>query len=71
MAWPFWLGIGVPLKLKLWLGNRLATWAGMAYVWKRNARRRRIWVWLLAINVVSLGALAGLFFWLHQRSLHR
>ena len=71
MAWPAWLWIGTPLKLKLWLGNRLATWTGMWYMWKRAHPGRRIWPWLLALNAVSLGVLVALFFWLHQRATLR
>ena len=67
MVWPSWLWIGTPFKLFVWLGNRLLTWTGLYYVWKRFRSRKRFWWWLLLINVVSVGVLIGFFFWLHTR----
>lgn len=57
MVWPHWLWIGTPLKFSLWLLNRLATWTGLLYVWRRRRSKRLFWVWLILINAVSLGAL--------------
>ena len=71
MIWPSWLWIGTPAKFFLWVGNRLATWTGSLYFWKRFRSRRAVWVWLLLINTVSLAALALLLFWLHVRASHR
>ena len=69
MLWPAWLNLGTPLKFSLWLGNRLATWTGMALVWKRQRAKRsfRLWLWLMAGNAVSFIALAGALFWLAHR----
>ena len=69
IVWPSWLWIGSPLKMGLWLVNRLATWTGMFYVWKRFRSTPRFWVWFALINVMSLGAMGLLFFWLHRRHL--
>ncbi|MBI3011328.1 MAG: hypothetical protein HYY58_02415 [Candidatus Omnitrophica bacterium] len=69
MVWPAWLAIGTPLKLSLWLANRLATWTGLVYVWGRLRSRRWFWVWVVVANVVSLSALALAFLWLHRLSL--
>ena len=70
MVWPSWLWIGTPLKFFLWLGNRLATWTGSFFLWKRWRARRRVWLWLILVNLMSFGALGVLFFWLHTRSRH-
>ena len=69
MVWPAWLGLGTPLKFSLWLTNRLATWTGMALVWKRRRATRgvRLWLWLMAGNAVSFIALAVVLFWLAHR----
>lgn len=64
--WPAWVGIGTPLTFSLWLVNRLATWTGLIYLWRRVRFRRFAWVWLSLINVASLGALGLVFYWLHQ-----
>lgn len=57
-----------PLKLTLWMGNRLATWTGLLYVWRRVAHRPQRWrvflVWSVWINLLSLGVMAGVFYWL-------
>ena len=66
MLWPAWLWIGTRQKFVLWLSNRLVTWTGSVYFWRRFRGRQRIWAWLLLINAVSLSALALLFFWLHH-----
>lgn len=68
MIWPAWLWIGTPLKFSVWMTNRVATWTGSFYVWKRARSRRRVWMWLLLLNAVSLGALCLFLFWLHARS---
>ena len=64
---PPWLWISTPLKLFLWLGNRLLTWTGVFLLWRRFRARRSVWVWLTLFNMVSLSMLGGLFFWLHHR----
>ena len=69
MVWPSWLWIGTRLKLSLWLANRLATWTGLVYLWRRLRSRRLFWLWVIIVNLISLGALAFLFLWLHRLSL--
>ncbi len=64
MVWPSWLWVGTSLKPCLWLVNRLATWTGVRYFWKRQRSRRSFWVWVILINVVSLAGLGLLFCWL-------
>ncbi|MBI3319959.1 MAG: hypothetical protein HYZ89_05180 [Candidatus Omnitrophica bacterium] len=60
--------LGSPLKLMLWAGNRLATWTGLLYLWRRVAKRPQRWrvflVWALWINLLSLSVMAGLLYWL-------
>ena len=68
MIWPSWLWIGSPLKFSLWLVNRLATWTGVIYMWRRFRAQRHVWLWLVLLNLVSLGVLGVVFFWLHTRS---
>ena len=46
MIWPAWLWIGTPLKFSVWMTNRLATWTGSFYVWKRARSKQRVWMWL-------------------------
>ncbi len=70
MVWPAWLWIGTPLKFWLWFVNRLATWTGVAYLWKRFRSQRLFWVWVSLFNIVSLAGLGVLFFWLHARFSH-
>lgn len=65
--WPSWLWISSPVKCVIWLGNRLLTWTGIYYVWRRFRSRRRFWCWFILINLASLSTLIGLFFWLHTR----
>ncbi|MBI3996221.1 MAG: hypothetical protein HY352_01055 [Candidatus Omnitrophica bacterium] len=71
MLLPSWLWIGTPVKVVLWLANRLATWTGSWYFWKRFKGRRRLWLWLLALNALSFTALGGVFYWIHVRRMHR
>ena len=71
MPWPAWLWIGTPLKAGLWIGNRLFTWTGLLYFWRRFRSQRFFWLWLILINTASLGSLCLLFFWLHLRSSPR
>ena len=66
MVWPSWLWIGTPVKFSLWLLNRLATWTGLFYLWRRFRSQRLFWVWFAVINVASLSGLAILFFWLRK-----
>ena len=66
MIWPSWLWVGTPLKFILWLSNRVATWMGSFFLWKRFRARRAIWGWLMFFNIISLSALGLLFFCLHQ-----
>ena len=68
MAWFSWLWIGTPFKFALWLANRVATWTGLFFLWRRWQSRRHAWLWLLLLNAVSFGALALIFFWLRARS---
>ena len=68
MAWPAWLWIGTRVKFFLWAANRLTTWAGSFVFWKPYRSRRGIWVWLMLLNLLSLSALALLFYWLYARA---
>ena len=68
MAFPGWLWIGTPFKFWLWCLNRLATWTGAFYVWKRFRARRAFWMWIVLLNLVSLSGLVLVFFWLHHRA---
>ena len=61
----FWLGS--PLKAMLWLGNRLATWTGLFFLWKRFRESRFVWVWLFLINAVSIGGLVMLLRWVSSK----
>lgn len=67
--WAFFLGS--PLKVGLWIGNRLVTWTGLLYVWRRVANGPQRWrtflVWATWINPLSLGVLAGLWYYLLAR----
>ena len=67
---PSWLWIGTRLKFSLWVTNRLLTWTGGYYVWKRFRARRDFWVWIIPMNVVSFVALGGLLYWPHLRRVH-
>ncbi len=67
MIWPAWLWIGTPAKFCAWLGNRLMTWVGSFYLWKRQRRHKRFWMWLLAVNLVSMSGLVLLLYWWHVR----
>ena len=69
MVWPAWLSLATPMKFSLWLANRIATWTGLFYFWKRFRSQRHFWVWLALINVVSLGGLCLVLFWLHVRAV--
>ena len=62
MLWPSWLWITTPVKFSIWLCNRIATWCGQFYLWKRIRSKRVFWVVL--INLCSLGILVLVFFWL-------
>ncbi len=62
-----WLWISSPLKFSLWVVNRVATWTGVFYLWKRFRSTRHFWAWITLINVVSLCGLGLVFFWLHRR----
>ena len=67
MVWPAWLWVGTRLKFVLWLSNRLATWTGLFFVWRRWRSRRLIWLWLSLLNLVSLGGLLWFFFWRYAK----
>ena len=67
MVWPAWLWVGTRLKFVLWLSNRLATWTGLFFVWRRWRSRRLIWLWLGLLNLVSLGGLLWFFFWRYAK----
>ena len=36
MPWPAWLWVSTPLKLGVYLVNRLATWLGVFYLWRQT-----------------------------------
>ena len=67
MVWPSWLWLTSPFKWALWIFNRLATWTGLFFFWKRFRAQRHFWLWIIFINAVSMGVLALVFFWLHAR----
>lgn len=60
-----------PLKLVMVVGNRLATWTGMAVVWLKLKgtpnRVKRFLVWGLLLNVLSLSLLAGVWWIVGKR----
>ena len=62
MLWPPWLWISTPVKFLIWLFNRVVTWSGQFYLWKRIRSKRFLWIAL--INLCSLGILVLIFFWL-------
>ena len=68
MIWPPWLWIGTPMKFGLWLSNRITTWLGSFYLWRRFRSRRSLWFWLILVNVLSWGLLGAVFFWLSHRA---
>ena len=70
MIWPAWLWIGTPVKFATWLVNRLATWSGSFYLWKRLRSHRFFWLWFVVINTVSMGMLVAALFWLHHHFSH-
>ena len=70
MLWPAWLWIGTPVKFSVWLMNRLATWTGVGYVWKRFRTQRHVWVWLILLNVVSMAGLALALRWLYYQHVN-
>jgi hypothetical protein len=66
---PAWLWLTTPLKFGLWLANRLVTWAGLFWLWRRWRQHRSVWLRLALVNAASLGLLGGVFFWLWRSSL--
>ena len=65
---PFFFLLGSPLKLAMWIGNRVLTWTGLMVLWRKLKhapdRVRRFLLVGLAINAVSLLLLVGLLrFW--------
>ena len=68
IAWPSWLLLSSPVKLVLWIANRLATWTGVFYLWRRFRAKPHFWVWLVLLNACSFGGLCLVFFWLHARA---
>ncbi len=71
MTGPLAFLLGSPLKLVLWIGNRLATWTGLCYVWQRVKASPRRWraflLWAVCINLFSLSLLIGVLYWLAHR----
>ena len=65
---------GSPIKIAVWVGNRIATWTGLVVMWKRlkghPQRPKHFFLWLVVINGVSLALLVGLLWWLAHRSAH-
>ncbi len=66
VGWTAWW-IGTPVKFVLWLGNRLVTGFGLALVWRRFRSSRWVWPTLIVVNVVSLGGLALVIYWISHR----
>ena len=62
--------VASPVKLAVWLGNRVVAGTSLVVIWQRLKaapnRLRRFLPWLLIINVVSIG-----LFVLTLRLLHR
>ena len=62
--------VGSPLKLGVFIGNRVATWTGLLVVWQKlkgNPQRFRHFLgWLVIINAVSFSLLACVLWWLHR-----
>ena len=58
---------GSPLKIAIWLGNRVATWTGLFVVWKHlkghPQRPKRFFLWLVLMNGVSMALLVGALWW--------
>ena len=57
-TWAIVLGILTsPIKLVIWLANRLATWLGIFFVWKKLEgspnRKRHFIMWMVVINTIS------------------
>ena len=56
--------VGSPIKMAMWIGNRLATWTGLAVLWHRLKddpnRKRRFLGWMMVINTLSFGLLIGI-----------
>jgi hypothetical protein len=67
MPWPAWLLLSSPLKIGLWVSNRVATGTSLYFSRRRVRGRRAFWVWCLLLNGASLVALAALFWWLHRQ----
>ena len=71
-ATSFWaLVFGSPLKVTMWVGNRLATWTGLAWIWRRLRghphRPRWFAAWMIVVNVVSYLAFFWGVWWLTHR----
>lgn len=57
---------GSPMNLALWVGNRLATWTGLFFVWKKlHGQPHRVHWFLLWGALVNAVSLAGLLVVLH------
>ena len=69
MTVPAWFWISSPLKFFLWLFNRMATWTGSFVLWKRRRSTRRFLIGMIVLNMVSIGILGFIFFWLHTHAI--
>ncbi len=72
MLTAFWtLLLGSPVKLALWAGNRVATWMGLFFMWRRLKGDPNRWRTFLivggVINLLSLGVLAAVLWALKHR----
>lgn len=63
--------VGSPVRLAIWIGNRVATWTGLFFLWRRlngsPNRWRRFLVVGSLVNLASLVAVVGLL-WALARS---
>ncbi len=64
--WSPGLWFSSPLKVWLWLTNRVATYTGGFYLWKRYRTRRGFWVRMILFNLASLSVLCFVFLRLRQ-----
>jgi len=59
--------LGSPVKLAVWVGNRIAAWTTLGLIWQRIRhdpnRLLRFFLWVVMINSVSIGLLFAVYRW--------